>query len=106
MAFGAFIPPGSARAPAPPPEPAPAPAARLEATLDAIGWSTEALGRRTGVSPSTALRWARGTIPVPPEVTAWLEDLAAYHRARPVPPFTTRQPGNPVWIARRPTPSR
>jgi len=59
---------------------------RLRAALRDIHWSAEALATATGMRPDSARRLIRGGRPVSDWLLTWLEDLAAYHRAHPVPP--------------------
>jgi len=58
---------------------------RLLVCLAILGWSERDLARRTGRHQTTVVRWAKGLSPVPGEVAAWLETLAAFHVANPVP---------------------
>ena len=58
---------------------------RLLVCLAVIGWSGHELARRTGHSQTTVRRWTNGEAPMPPDVAAWVETLAACHRAHPVP---------------------
>jgi len=57
---------------------------RLLVCLTIIGWSDRNLARRTGRHQTTVVRWAKGLSPVPDEVAAWLETLAAFHLAHPL----------------------
>jgi hypothetical protein len=45
--------------------------------LDALRWGTADITRATGVSETTAKRWANGRAPVPPAVADWLRRLCA-----------------------------
>jgi len=58
---------------------------RLLVCLSVLGWSERDLARRTGRHQTTIVRWAKGLSPVPGEVAAWLETLAAFHIAHPAP---------------------
>lgn len=58
---------------------------RLLVCLAILGWSERDLARRTGRHQTTVVRWAKGLSPVPGEVAAWLETLAAFHIAHPAP---------------------
>jgi len=58
---------------------------RLLICLAIIGWSDRNLARRIGRQQTTVVRWAKGLSPVPGEVAAWLETLAAFHVAHPGP---------------------
>ena len=58
---------------------------RLLVCLAVIGWSGHEMARRTGRPQTTVRRWATGEVPVPPDVAAWVETLAACHRAHPAP---------------------
>jgi transcriptional regulator with XRE-family HTH domain len=44
--------------------------------LARIGWTTGELAIRLDVSPDTTNQWARGRRAPPPEVLAWLADVA------------------------------
>lgn len=61
------------------------PAARLRLALDAVGWSLSTLARRAGVSVRLAQYWLSGQYEPPEPTLAWLETLAAFHEAHPVP---------------------
>lgn len=58
---------------------------RLRWCLDQIRWSQRQLARELGIGETTVRKWARGTVPIPPEVGPWLEALAAVHAAMPKP---------------------
>jgi len=58
---------------------------RLLICLTIIGWSDRNLARRIGRQQTTVVRWAKGLSPVPGDVAAWLETLAAFHVAHPGP---------------------
>lgn len=58
---------------------------RLLVCLAVIGWPERELARRTGRLQTTVRRWTSGRSPVPPDVAAWVEMLAAFHRAHPAP---------------------
>lgn len=58
---------------------------RLLVCLTVIGWPERELARRTGRLQTTVRRWTGGRSPVPPDVAAWVETLAAFHRAHPAP---------------------
>ncbi len=58
---------------------------RLLVCLAVIGWPERELARRTGRLQTTVRRWASGHSPVPADVAAWVETLAACHRAHPAP---------------------
>lgn len=58
---------------------------RLLVCLAVIGWPERELARRTGRLQTTVRRWTGGRSPVPPDVAAWVEALAAFHRAHPAP---------------------
>ena len=62
---------------------------RLLVCLAVIGWPERELARRTGRLQTTVRRWTGGRSPVPSDVAAWVETLAAFHRAHPAP--RTRQ---------------
>jgi len=49
--------------------------------LAVIGWPERELGRRAGRPQTTVRRWIDGRSPVPADVAAWIEMLAAFHRA-------------------------
>jgi len=58
---------------------------RLLVCLAVIGWPERELARRTGRLQTTVRRWTGGRSPVPADVAAWVETLAALHRAHPAP---------------------
>ena len=58
---------------------------RLLVCLAVIGWSGHELARRMGRPQTTVRRWTTGEAPVPPDVAACVETLAACHRAHPAP---------------------
>lgn len=58
---------------------------RLAVCLAIIGWSERELARRTGRLQTTVRRWTAGSPAVPAEVAAWVEAMAAFHRAHPAP---------------------
>jgi len=58
---------------------------RLLVCLAVIGWSGHELARRTGRLQTTVRRWPRGRSPVPADVVAWMETLAAFHQVHPAP---------------------
>ena len=60
-------------------------AERLSACLETLGWGEVELSFQTDIAISTVRKWAFGRDPIPPAIAAWLEDLAAYHEAHPVP---------------------
>lgn len=70
----------------------PAPGAKLdvrflELYLDTLGWSASTLARRLRVPLNTAQAWTKGNRSAPPEVLAWLAQLAIAMEACPaVPP--------------------
>lgn len=58
---------------------------RLLVCLAVIGWPERELARRTGRLQTAVRRWTSGRSPVPPDMATWVEMLAAFHRAHPVP---------------------
>jgi len=58
---------------------------RLLVCLAVLGWSERELARRTGRLQTTGRRWTGGQTPVPADVAAWVEVLAAFHQAHPAP---------------------
>lgn len=58
---------------------------RLLVCLSTLGWSVRDLARRLGRHQTTVARWANAISPVPGDVAAWLETLAAFHIAHPAP---------------------
>ena len=70
---------------------------QLAHCLSAVGWNAPALARALGLEETTARRWLKGARPVPEAVAAWLEALAAAHRALPPP-----RPGGPTGRRGRP----
>ena len=66
---------------------------RLLVCLAVIGWSGHELARRTGRPQTTVRRWTTGETPMPADVAAWVETLAACHRAHPAPRARQGLPG-------------
>jgi len=66
---------------------------RLLVCLAVIGWSGHELARRTGRPQTTVRRWTTGETPMPADVAAWVETLAAFHRAHPAPRAGQGLPG-------------
>ncbi len=64
---------------------APMSSRRLLVCLAVLGWSERELTRRTGRPQTTVRRWTGGQAPVPADVAAWVEALAAFHQAHPAP---------------------
>ena len=59
----------------------------LELYLDTLGWQASTLARRLRVPLNTVQAWTKGNRSAPPEVLAWLSQLAIAMRACPaVPP--------------------
>ena len=58
---------------------------RLLVCLAVLGWPERELARRTGRLQTTVRRWTGGCSPVQADVAAWVEPLAAFHRAHPAP---------------------
>ena len=58
---------------------------RLRECLAWLRWSQRGLAEALGCDDRLVRRWAAGTGPVPDEVAAWLERLAAAHAAMPAP---------------------
>lgn len=61
------------------------PSTRLRVALKALRWTYGTLAVELGLSPSTTRNWGLGRAPVPVEVLAWVETLAACHREHPSP---------------------
>jgi hypothetical protein len=61
-------------------------ASELRAALAAIGWSARQIAAATGRAESAGPDWTAGRRPIPPEVAAWVEAAAAWHRDNPPPP--------------------
>lgn len=57
--------------------------ARLRQCLDALGWSQGELGRMAGYHVATARQWARGRLPIPPEVALWIEAMVRERDGQP-----------------------
>ena len=53
--------------------------------VDAIGWSSEEVARRLGVTSKRAQRWRSGNTAVPEPVAAWLRRLAHEVERNPPP---------------------
>jgi hypothetical protein len=58
---------------------------RLARALATLRWGAEDLAAEAGVAERVARRWLSGRMDVPSAVLDWVEDLARYHRERPVP---------------------
>lgn len=56
---------------------------RLRECLAALGWSQRAFGDVLGCGERRARGWASGREPVPEDVAAWMERLAAVAAERP-----------------------
>jgi len=69
---------------------------RLLVCLAVIGWPERELARRTGRLQTTVRRWTGGRSPVPADVAAWVETLAALHRAHPPPQAGQGLPEQPA----------
>lgn len=54
--------------------------------LDTIGWSQRHLSELLGCDTNLPTRWARGAVPVPPAIAAWLGELRQAHLQNPPPP--------------------
>ena len=65
---------------------------RLKAALDTLRWGPAALAAAAQVRFDSAKQWLTGRRSVPPATLAWLETLAAFHRANPPPKLP---PGTP-----------
>lgn len=61
------------------------PADRLHAALATLHWSQRGLAGILRVDERQVRRWAQGAYEPPDEVLTWLETLAAFHEAHPVP---------------------
>ena len=61
------------------------PTARLSAALATLHWGPATLSRLLGVSERSARYWLTGRYDPPADVLAWVEGLAAYVAAVPVP---------------------
>ena len=59
--------------------------ARLGRCLIFIGWAKRELARRTGRHQTQIRRWLKGASPIPQDVAAWIEALAAFVAAHPGP---------------------
>ena len=57
----------------------------FRAALAALDWTQRGLADLLGIHPTTVRRWALGEARIPEQIAAWLETLAAFHRAHPVP---------------------
>ena len=55
-------------------------------TVDTIGWSSEEVARRLGVTSKRAQRWRSGNVAVPEPIAVWLRRLAAAVDRHPPPP--------------------
>ncbi len=58
---------------------------RFRECLALLHWSQRGLADILDTHPTTVRRMATGDATIPNNVAAWLEELAAAHRARPVP---------------------
>ncbi len=70
---------------------------RLALCLLTIGWSERELARRSGEHRNTVRRWLAGDSAVDAEIAAWLEILAAVHRANPGPRRRKRARASARW---------
>ena len=58
---------------------------RFRECLTLLHWSQRGLADILDTHPTTVRRMATGDAAIPDTVAAWLEELAAAHRARPAP---------------------
>lgn len=68
------------------------PSARIDRALLELRWSLGTFAEVADVSYATVKKWRNGRYAAPEAVLAWLDDLAAYVRAHPVPERPTPQP--------------
>lgn len=61
------------------------PAERLDAALTTLQWSGRTLANLLRRDKTQVHRWLQGAYQPPDEVLAWVEELAAFHEAHPVP---------------------
>ena len=62
----------------------------LRAVLHTLHWSQRGLADVLQRAEGTVRQWARGALPVPPEVATWLRRLTHHANANPPPARTTR----------------
>jgi len=62
--------------------------ARLSTILRALRWSNRTAASLIGCSEGLIRRWRGGAVPVPANVAAWLEHVAAGIEAQPAPSVT------------------
>lgn len=58
---------------------------RLVQCLETIGWTRRGVAAQIGLSEMSFRRYEAGTARVPDDIAAWLETLAAAHKANPAP---------------------
>jgi len=64
----------------------------LRDALTLLRWSQRGLAEALECDDRLVRRWASGDAPVPPDVAAWLIELARAHQSRPAPrTWRTRQ---------------
>jgi transcriptional regulator with XRE-family HTH domain len=59
--------------------------ARFRTIRLSLHWGASTVAIRCGYSRSSGESWESGRISVPPQVAAWLEELAAWLEAHPAP---------------------
>ena len=64
---------------------------RMRAALGALYWGAGSLAGALGVRADTAGKWLAGKSRMPAGILAWLERLAAFHRANPPPGAPDRE---------------
>lgn len=75
---------------------------RLREVLHLLRWSQRGLADVLGCSDRLVRMWAQEDAPVPAEVAAWLEALAAPHNSH-APPTAYRRPRGRPFLRRTPS---
>lgn len=63
---------------------------RIRWLLGVIGWSYLDVAQRLGINANTVSQWCRGKKLIPNRVVVWLETVAAFHIALPLPVYWNR----------------
>ena len=58
---------------------------RVDAAIDAVGWTTGMLARRLGVSERSVYRWRTGQKDADPRVVEWLEVWRVFAESHELP---------------------
>jgi plasmid maintenance system antidote protein VapI len=65
---------------------------RLRECLDTLHWGASTLARVTGAHRNSVHDWLTGRVRIRPDLSAWIERLAAFHERNPPPPKPLTRP--------------